>query len=329
MQDLRIPTRRLGSTALTVSRLGLGLAAIGRPAYITLGRQRDLGAERGVAELERRCHEMLDAAHAAGIRYVDAARSYGMAEDFLGAWLRTRNPPRDAIVVGSKWGYTYVGSWQVEASVHEVKDLSLETLRRQTAESRARLGDRLQLYAIHSATLESQVLENVDVLRELAQLLASGVIVGLTVSGPRQADVIRRALRVSVDGVNPFQVVQATWNLLERSAGAALEEAKACGWGVIVKEGLANGRLTDRADGGHLTTLREQALAERTTIDALALAAALSQPWADVVLSGAVTIAQLESNLRAVGVAREPADWPEITESPADYWTRRGALAWQ
>jgi aryl-alcohol dehydrogenase-like predicted oxidoreductase len=55
-----------------VSRIGLGLAALGRPAYINLGRQRDLGAYRSVAELERRCHEMLDAAYAAGIRYFDA-----------------------------------------------------------------------------------------------------------------------------------------------------------------------------------------------------------------------------------------------------------------
>ena len=69
----------------------------------------------------------------------------------------------------------------------------------------------------------------------------------------------------------------------------ALAEAKARGWGVIVKEALANGRLTDRADGEHLTALGKEAAARGTTIDALALAAALSQPWADVVLSGAVT----------------------------------------
>jgi hypothetical protein len=44
------------------------------------------------------------------------------------------------------------------------KDLSGDTLRRQIVESRALIGDRLQLYQIHSATLESKVLENVDVL---------------------------------------------------------------------------------------------------------------------------------------------------------------------
>ena len=195
-----MPTLRLGSTELAVSRLGLGLAALGRPAYITLGRERDLGGDRSAAELERRCHQMLDAAYAAGIRYFDAARSYGMAENFLGTWLGARRPPADAITVGSKWGYTYVGSWRLDAPVHEVKDLSVDTLRRQIVESRSLLGNRLQLYQIHSATLESRVLENTDVLHELLKLRSSGLAVGLTVTGPNQPEVIRRALRVSIDG---------------------------------------------------------------------------------------------------------------------------------
>jgi aryl-alcohol dehydrogenase-like predicted oxidoreductase len=320
--------RRLGSTALVVSRIGLGLAALGRPAYINLGRQSDLGVDRSVAEMERRCHEMLDAAYAAGIRYVDTARSYGMAENFLGTWLNARHPASDAITVGSKWGYSYVGSWHLDASVHEVKDLSVDTLRRQIVESRALLGDHLQLYEIHSATLESKVLENVDVLRELVRLRSSGLVIGLTVTGPNQSEVIRRALQVSVDGVNPFQVVQATWNLLERSAGGALADAKALGWGVIVKEALANGRLTDRAGGEHLIALEEEAVARRTTIDALAIAAALSEPWADVVLTGAVTTDQLASNLKAVALAVESNDWPAVAESPTEYWARRSALVW-
>jgi len=329
MSDLRIPIQRLGSTPLVVSRVGLGLAALGRPAYITLGRGRDFGVDRSVANLERRCHQMLDAAYAAGVRYVDAARSYGMAENFIGSWLKARNLSRDAITLGSKWGYTYVGSWRLDAPVHEVKDLSLATLRRQIVESRALVGDCLQLYQIHSATLESKVLENVDVLSELLRLHSSGLAIGLTVTGPNQTDVIRRAVRVSIDGVNPFQVVQATWNLLEPSAGAALAEAKAHGWGVIIKEALANGRLTDQAEGSHVSVLRTAAAARGLTIDALALAAALSQPWVDVVLSGAVTVAQLESNLNAVALELKAIDWPDIAERPTVYWAQRSTLAWQ
>ena len=109
----------------------------------------------------------------------------------------------------------------------------------------------------------------------------------------------------------------------------ALAEAKASGWGVIIKESLANGRLTDRADGEHLIALTKEAATRGATIDALAIAAALSQPWADVVLSGAVTRDQLESNVKSIAFVREPAAWPDITESPTEYWARRSTLAWQ
>ncbi len=233
------------------------MAALGRPAYITLDRTADLGSDRSVAAMEERCHRMLDAAYAAGVRYFDAARSYGRAEAFLASWLTRRNPPPETITIGSKWGYSYVGDWRLDADVHEVKNLSADHLRRQFSESRALLGTRLQLYQIHSATLESGVLEDRAVLDELGRLRAAGLAIGLTVSGPRQQDVIRRALQVSIDGRNPFQVVQATWNLLEQSAGAALSDASALGWGVIIKESLANGRLTARNRDPHLTALDE------------------------------------------------------------------------
>jgi aryl-alcohol dehydrogenase-like predicted oxidoreductase len=322
-------TRQLGSTGLIVSRIGLGLAALGRPAYINLGREHDFGTDRSVADLGRRCHDMLDAGYAAGIRYVDAARSYGMAEAFLASWLKKRNPPQDAMTIASKWGYSYVGSWRLDASVHEVKDLSVQTLRRQIAESRALLGDRLHLYQIHSATLESGVLDDVHVLRELGRLRSDGLAIGFGVSGPQQGDVIRRALEVQVDGRPLFQVAQATWNLLEPSAGPALAEAKARGLAVIVKEAVSNGRLTEQNLTEELPALKRLGHAQHTTIDALAIAAALSQPWADVVLSGAVTTSQLESNLNAANLAERIFEWPAIFERPIDYWRQRKGLAWK
>jgi aryl-alcohol dehydrogenase-like predicted oxidoreductase len=326
MNGDRLALKPLGSTGLLVSRLGLGLAALGRPAYINIGRDRDFSGERSVTEFERRCHEMLDAGYAAGIRYVDAARSYGMAESFLASWISQRSVPCDALTIGSKWGYSFVGGWRMDAPVHEVKDLSAGHLRRQIAESRATLGDRLRLYQIHSATLESRVLDDADVLTELCRLRADGLAIGLTVSGPQQADVIRRALEVQVDGASLFQVVQATWNLLEPSAAAALADAKALGLGVIVKEALANGRLTTRAEV-HPPGLKEIAGGYQTTVDVVAIAAALAQPWADVVLSGAVTTDQLRSNVSAVDVA--VGNLPRFSELPAEYWARRSALQWQ
>ena len=303
--------RPLGSTGLRVTPIGLGLAAVGRPGYITLDREKDLGSDRSVASLERRSHEVMSAAYDAGIRYFDAARSYGFAERFLASWLQQRALPPNAVTVGSKWGYSYVGDWQVDARVHEVKDHSLAALRRQIEESRALLAEYLDLYQIHSATLESGVLDDQAVLNELNRLREGGLTIGMSVSGPRQAGVIRRALAVSVDGVNPFQSVQATWNLLEPSAGPALADAHDAGWGVIIKEALANGRLADR--------------------DQRAIAAALANPWVDVVLSGAVTEAQVRSNVGALALQLSPdelAELSKLAEPPDQYWKERGQLAW-
>ena len=122
-------------------RIGLGLAALGRPGYLNLGHGADLGANRSVDALRARSFEVLDAAYAAGVRYFDAARSYGRGEEFLGGWLRDRDP-RD-VVVGSKWGYVYTAGWQVDADPPEVKHHDVETFRRQLDETRANLGDRL------------------------------------------------------------------------------------------------------------------------------------------------------------------------------------------
>lgn len=323
--------RVLGTTGLTVTRLGLGLAALGRPLYITAGRRADLPADRDPEAMERRCHAVLDAAYTAGIRYFDAARSYGLAEYFLGRWMQSRQvSPTDA-TVGSKWGYTYTADWQPDARVHEVKALTLDTLDRQIAETRAQLGARLHLYQIHSATLESGVLADRHVLARLVQLADDGLVVGLTVSGPRQADTIRRAFDATVDGINPFRCVQATWNLLEPSAGPALAEARRLGWGVIVKEGLANGRLASRASDGAPAILRDVADRVGVGVDAVALAAVLAQPWADVVLSGAVTEAQLAANARSLQVTltdRDAAALATLAESAEHYWTRRSELPW-
>jgi aryl-alcohol dehydrogenase-like predicted oxidoreductase len=325
-------TRAFGSTSLTVTPIGLGLAAVGRPGYITLGREQDLGQDRTIGTMERRSHDLLAAAYDAGIRYVDAARSYGLAEAFLASWFAIREPTPGAVTVGSKWGYTYVGAWRVDAPVHEVKDHSLEALRRQITESRAWLNGRLNLYQIHSATLESGVLEDRAVLSELARLRGEGLTIGLTVSGPRQAEVIRRALHVNVDGVNPFQAVQATWNLLEPSAGPALAEAHHRGWGVIVKEALANGRLAGRALASETSRLPEIAIRRGAAIDAVAIAAALANPWVDVVLSGAATVDQLRSNVSALGLSLTADERDMLTglaEPAEQYWARRQTLAWR
>jgi aryl-alcohol dehydrogenase-like predicted oxidoreductase len=320
----------LGDSGLKATAIGLGLAAAGRPAYITLGRDRDLPPGRDQGAMRLRAHELLDAAYRMGIRYFDVARSYGLAESFLGSWLRGREPLPEPVICGSKWGYEYVGEWRMDAAVHEVKDHSLAALQRQLPQSLELLGDHLQLYQIHSATLESGVLDDRAVLAELTLLRGEGLAIGLSVSGPRQAEVIERALAVRVDGGSPFSTVQATWNLLEPSAGPALAAAHLQGWGVLVKEAVANGRLV-AGPRQQLGPLVASGLTHGCGLDAVAIAAALAQPWADVVLSGAVTVDQLESNLEGVTVQLEPGEVEgllELAEPSQRYWLQRRELPW-
>ncbi|HWD51415.1 MAG TPA: aldo/keto reductase [Acidimicrobiales bacterium] len=298
--------------------LGLGLAALGRPGYLTIGHGTAIGPDRSVEAMRQHSEQVCDAAWAGGIRWFDAARSYGRAEEFLAGWLSRRDIQPEAVTVSSKWGYTYTADWKVEAEVQEVKDHSAAALARQWPETQARLGRWLRLYQVHSATLETGVLDDATVHRQLATL---GVPIGLSLSGPGQSDTVRKALTVEVDGTPLFSAVQATWNLLETSAGPALAEAHAAGWTVIVKEALANGRL---ANPGPETA----SLGERP--DVTALAVALAQPWAAVVLSGAATVAQLRSNLDALEVASpvDPGQLASLALEPQLYWSQRAAMAW-
>jgi aryl-alcohol dehydrogenase-like predicted oxidoreductase len=311
------------------------MAALGRPGYINLGHAEDLQQNYEVAAMEEHSHEVLDAAWEAGIRYFDAARSYGRAEQFLASWFTARMIAPDRVAVGSKWGYTYTADWMVTADKHEVKEHSLPVLQRQIKESRALLGPYLDLYQIHSATLQSGVLDNQDVLSELARLRSGGLLIGLSTSGANQEETIARALEIVFDGRPLFASVQATWNLLAQEAGPILRQAHERGMGVIVKETLANGRLTDRNDEPDFTRKRallEQAAHETgSTIDAIALAAVLAQPWVDIALSGAANVAQLRSNVKAVeldlGDELEML-CVELRESPVAYWQTRSELAW-
>ena len=318
-------------------RLGLGLAALGRPGYVTLNHASDLGGRYDPAAMEAHAHAVLDAAFDSGIRYVDAARSYGRAEDFVASWLHAREIEPGEIVVASKWGYTYTADWSTSATQHEVKDHSLAAFERQLAESVERLGPYLLLYQIHSVTADGKTLEDDALIDAIARLREKGIRAGLSVSGAGQDVAIRRSLGVRRDGQRVFDSVQATWNLLERGAESALEDAHAAGMRVVVKEALANGRLThrNRNDGEMfyplVAELRELAESRGATLETLAIAAALARPWANVVLTGAATVEQVRSNVNALEFAYD-AELDEqlrpMSVASEEYWRARGSFKW-
>ncbi len=308
-----------------MTQLGLGLAALGRPEYLTVGHSRAVDGRFDPAALEQHCHAVLDAAWDSGIRHFDVARSYGLAEQFLGSWLSARPNRREELVIGSKWGYAYVADFQRGAEVHEVKEHSVARLAEQWPQTVRDLGGKPDHYLIHSVTPDSPALRDAALLDDLRALAAGGTRIGISTSGPHQADVVRAALEIGV-----FGSVQSTWNPLEPSVAPALAEAHEAGWFVVVKEAMANGRLV--AENSELAARADSAGVGR---DALALAVALAQPWADVVLSGAATAAQLEENIAALSIDRAviaPGDLNiadlDIAESPQSYWDNRSRMAW-
>jgi len=320
------------------AEIGIGLAALGRPGYINLGHAEDLGADHSVSAMQSNAHVVLDAALAQGVRYFDVARSYGRAEEFLASWIAARGLSPDEMRVGSKWGYTYTADWAVKVPAgtqHEVKEHSLKVLQKQYGISQQHFGKHLDLYQIHSATLQSGVLSNDAVLQCLNEMRKTGLEIGLSVSGVNQSAVIEKAISIKFDGHRLFHSVQATWNLLERSAESALAKAHESGMAVIVKESLANGRLTERNDAEEFSecrkVLNDAAGQLDMRWDAIAIAAAMNQPWATTVLSGAATVEHLEANLQAREIT-----WTEelkrqmqaIAQPAEQYWNQRSNLAW-
>jgi aryl-alcohol dehydrogenase-like predicted oxidoreductase len=107
------------------------------------------------------------------------------------------------------------------------------------------------------------------------------------------------------------------------------------GMGIIAKETLANGRLTDRnneADfAGKKATLEGLAHECQTTLDALAIAFVHNQPFIDIALSGATTPQHLQSNIHALEI-----NWShnldqtlrQFSEDKNEYWAKRSQLAW-
>lgn len=321
-----------------MAQLGLGMASLGRPGYINLGHGEDLKHDHSIESVRNNAFEVLNQAWDSGIRHFDVARSYGRAEEFVSQWIRQGAIPPREITISSKWGYTYTAAWKVqtpEGVAHEVKRHELPVLKRQYGTSLNQLGEHLKLYQIHSATEESGVLSNQAVLQFLDRIRQTGTSIGLSVSGPRQSETIEKALTIKLNGERLFQSVQATWNLLERSSELALKNAHDLGLKVIIKESVANGRLTNRNQTPEFRSRKDQlsqlAQQHSTTIDAISIAAALNQPWAGIVLSGATTTEQVISNVAATSLHWDDElemQTSNIAESPTDYWKSRAKLAW-
>ena len=311
--------------------IGLGTAAIGRPQYINIKQQAK--APFDLAEFKQQGLAMLDFAYATGIRYFDTAPGYGLAEQLLIEWLSMQNDP--SITVATKWGYTYAADFIPNAKVHEIKNHTLEKLNEQWKVSKQLL-PYLKYYQIHSATLDTGVLENKAVLEQLYQLKKENNLkVGLTTTGSNQTEVLKRALDVHFAGEPLFEVFQCTYNILDQSilslGKRIVKERKQ----LVLKEVLANGRLFPNPNYPNYSALyvKLEGLSKKygVGVDAVILQYCIKTIEGAMVLSGANKTEHLEQNLKAANFQLSPEEIVELSQfktPPITYWEERKQLAW-
>ena len=126
-----------------------------------------------------------------------------------------------------------------------------------------------------------------------------------------------------------------TYNLLDSSTHSILRDLLDKGIDIIIKEGLANGRLLRNENFQKYDGLYEvmDSIAKKYEVgtDAVALRYVLDNLGPTVVLSGASNKAQLLSNLKAQSFKLEEEELESLKNfqvSPYDYWSERKSLPW-
>lgn len=312
-------------------KIGLGTAAIGRPHYINIRPEQSADAAFDKAQFINDGIKMLSEAYKQGIRHFDTAPGYGIAEQIILDWIEQEKP--QDITISTKWGYTYVANFMLDAPKHEVKEHSLAKLNEQWDFSK-KLHPYLNIYQIHSATLESGVLENVEIHNRLFELKQNNNIeIGLSVSGDNQNEIITKALQIEVNGQQLFDSFQITYNIFDQSLLQILHLLK--DKKIIVKEALANGRIfpnnayPNYQKNFELLNLLAQKYA--VGVDAIALQFCIDTLSPFSVLSGASHPYQLASNIKANNFKLSKEEINQIKNlsiTPHFYWKERKKLIW-
>ena len=312
-------------------KLGLGTAALGRPQYINV-RQKNSNTSN-LEAFRKQSFAVLEDTYNLGIRYFDTAPGYGLAEKLVLEWLQTKNDT--SIEIATKWGYTYTANFDTKATVHEVKEHSLSKLNEQWNFSKQLL-PYLKVYQIHSATLETGVLENKQVLAQLAFLKKEhNLKIGLTTTGTNQVEVIKKAINVLVDGEAVFDLFQVTYNFLDQSLKEISDELLSQNKSIVIKEALANGRVFKNENYAHYSkmyaTLDSLSKKHNVGVDAISLKYSEQTIPNSIVLSGASTTEQLKENLKMNSFTlsfNEIELLNSLKVSSEFYWTERKKLQW-
>ena len=312
-------------------KLGLGTAALGRPQYINI-RTKNI-QKTDLATFRKHSFSVLEEAYALGVRYFDTAPGYGLAEALILEWLQTKNDP--TIEIATKWGYTYTANFDKNAIIHEVKEHSLAKLNAQWEFSKQLL-PYLKVYQIHSATIATGVLENSKVLERLASLKKEhNLKIGLTTTGTNQAEVIKKALNITVDGASLFDLFQVTYNFLDQSLLEIIEEIIHENKSIIIKEALANGRVFRNESYPYYNKMYEvlEGISKKHNVgvDAISLKYCEQTVPNSIVLSGASTNVQLKQNLQLNTFSLSHNEIELLNSfkiAPEFYWKERKQLIW-
>ena len=315
----------------TNNRIGLGTAAIGRPLYINLKQEEDNYISKEA--FRQKGIVLLNEAYNQGVRYFDTAPGYGMAEQMLIDWVEEKGDSN--IEIATKWGYTYVADFDPNATNHEVKEHSLNKLKEQWTKSK-QLIPWLTTYQIHSATLETGVLDNKHVLHHLADLKSKHDLhISITTTSDNQTEVLKKALKVEIEGIELFDAFQITYNIFDQDLASMVDVFVKNGKRLIIKEALANGRIFSNNQYLHYEQayryLNKLAKKYSVGVDAIALRFCMDTLPVYKVLSGAANSLHLSANMKTLDFKLEPVDLDllkELSIPPKEYWIERKQLGW-
>lgn len=212
-------SRPLGRTGLSLSPIGFGAFKIGRNEGIKYPSGYVLPSD---AEVERLLSGILDM----GINYIDTAPAYGLSEERIGKAIAHR---RSEFVLSTKVGETF------EAG-RSTYDFSATAVRASVERSLERLRtDVIDLVFIHANADDVSILTSTDVVAALLDLKRSGKIRFVGLSGKTAS-----AERLALDWADALMV---EFHAHDDSHRAVIHECAERGVGVVVKKGLASGRL--------------------------------------------------------------------------------------
>jgi aryl-alcohol dehydrogenase-like predicted oxidoreductase len=204
----------------------LGLPAVGFGAF-KVGRNQgtkypaayDLPDDAAAATL---LNGVLDS----GIRYIDTAPAYGSSEERIGRFIGHR---RGEYMVSTKVGEHFTDGMSTY-------DFSAAAVRESVARSQRRLRrDVLDLVFVHAGRDDLYVLSRTEVVPTLQALKQDGAIRAIGFSGYSAA-----AFRASLDWCDAIMVA---YHPEDRSLEPVIAEAAGRDITVVVKKGLASGRL--------------------------------------------------------------------------------------